>query len=165
MARSGSRLRKPCPSSLALADALPSHCPAHVPKRPIASRSVLSAGSTVVLRPQRIRPYLSCFYENNGSAPGMSRTCDLGLRKVLLDAIPDRPAAALTIEKVLKARGHHGARSALRLRTARGSGTSGGPGLGRSVRRWKVASRPRVKDGVWLPASSRRYPLLRLLVG
>jgi hypothetical protein len=33
---------------------------------------------------KRIRPYLSCFYENNGSAPSKNRTCDLGFRKALL---------------------------------------------------------------------------------
>ena len=86
----------------------PPVAPAHVPKRPIASHSVLSAGSTVVPQLQRIRPYLSCFYENNGSAPGMSRTCDLGFRKALLYRA-ERPrhadlrAEAVTFGAVLEA--------------------------------------------------------------
>jgi len=62
----------------------PPIAPAHVPERPIASRSVLIASAAFVPQPQRLPPFLGCFFEEEGSAPGKNRTCDLGFRKTPL---------------------------------------------------------------------------------
>ena len=70
----------------------------HLPERPIASHSVLSASAAFVPQLQRPQPFSSCFSEFEGSAPSKDRTCDLGFRKALLypTELRGRAAEAVT---------------------------------------------------------------------
>jgi hypothetical protein len=70
-----------CPRRNLASRRCPPIAPAHVPERPIASRSVLIASAAFVPQLQRPQPFLGCSFEEEGSAPGKNRTCDLGFRK------------------------------------------------------------------------------------
>src|SRR3982750_1200971 len=88
------------PPSPAWESRCPPIAPAHVPERPIASRSVLIASAPLVPQLQRPQPFLSCFFEEEGSAPGKNRTCDLGFRKALLYPTELRGRADFAAEAV-----------------------------------------------------------------
>ena len=61
---------------------------------------------------QRSQPFSSCFFVFEGSAPGMSRTCDLGFRKALLYPTELRGRAVCGAEAVTSAASPQGARAA-----------------------------------------------------